>query len=580
MVLLFAAGTLSPTRLLVLVDAMSATANALSSTSSAANKNENNNNKNEWVLLVPPKLAKSSYSILIQSHAVARPWHLAGRYGSRTHRHVDADVDGALRIGIPVLSDVILHRQSLQHEALQTLLTVPGVQLVWKEYTASNRAAKHETVDGRIHPERAPAAKPSTDRSGTGAGAGTTTSSATTPTPPAVSLAPQTDSSPCCRFTYAELFAGIGGFGVALSAMGGQCVFMSELEESCRTVLAQNFPTASCTANSNNSNTILHGDIYQVSNETLAALPKVDLLVGGFPCQPFSALGQQPGLQDPGKGQLFLEIVRCLCQLQPAAFLLENVPGLVCMPTALETIVAALSEVGYTVSMEVCSSRGLTATARKRLYLVGLLQTTAAAAAIRQKPTTFTSTDTTVKDFCFPFVPDLRLQARDVIDYENLTKQELALLSLTDEQLSLLNASKHWKPAHLAWPDNTCRTIVSHYGNSVTRGGSQLVPTASGTPRRFTPRECARLMGFPHTFQLPQQRPLQGDMAHAKEQYRMLGNAVCPPVVAALAGAVLAHCPTVQLPPGGLVAEDWVDYGRATAIQLARAATLHISERA
>ena len=140
----------------------------------------------------------------------------------------------------------------------------------------------------------------------------------------------------------------------------------------------------------------ISGDIWDVQSEDI---PFHDILVGGFPCQPFSSLGDQPGLQDSkcisgrslgtqtqedathnqnqkkgGRGQLFTQIVRILRDVQPNAFLLENVPGLITTDggKALKTIVSSLEGAGYSVSFEVCSSRGLTAQSRKRLYFVGL----------------------------------------------------------------------------------------------------------------------------------------------------------------------------------------------------------------
>ena len=120
----------------------------------------------------------------------------------------------------------------------------------------------------------------------------------------------------------------------------------------------------------------------------------------------------------------------------------------------------------------------------------------------------------------------------------------------------------------------TCRFTLNtgHYGNSPGRGDSQLVPCrAPHSVRRFSPRECARLMGFPNSYKLPDRREGQGEMAWYKEQYRMFGNAVCPPLIAALAGAVLARCKDIS---GYEKHKDWEEWGRQTAIRLSFAATL------
>jgi DNA (cytosine-5)-methyltransferase 1 len=544
----------------------------------------------EWVLVVPRRLTGEAYRILVAAQCVARSWHLQGRYGSRTHVH-----EVASTMGIPVLSRQCLFRAAQTHPELASLLatavsstgttadaTTIGiddngqesddhcpqhgsrVQVVYKPYTVSKRAHEPPPLDARIHPERAPS---STTVAQTWLEQG--------PDPKQSVVQATANHSP--TFTYAELFAGIGGFGVALQALGGQCVFVSELQESCQHVYLANFP---------HHHGILHGDIYAVPDSALPAPPgTLDLLVGGFPCQPFSALGSQPGLQCP-KGHLFLEIVRVLNVSQPAAFLLENVPGLLHMRETLSIIVEALDGAGYDVTMEVCDARGLTCTSRKRLYLVGLRRGHQSAnnqnGGTDQVPNQQKQTP-----FEFPFVPDLGLRARDVLRYELLSPSEEALFRITDQQLERLNREKYWRPAHLAWPNVVIDTLVSHYGNSIARGHSQLVPASahnrttscpiSANPRRFTPRECARIMGFPSTYIIPPKiKEFQDDMARAKELYGMFGNAVCPPVIAALAGAVLDRCPTIAgYYHRESCGDDWIVRGRTVAVRLAWEAALH-----
>lgn len=222
------------------------------------------------------------------------------------------------------------------------------------------------------------------------------------------------------------------------------------------------------------------------------------------------------------------------------------------MPSTFEIILTALKECGFFVHYEILDARGLTATSRKRLYIVG----------------------TTTETFHFPFLPDLQLRASDVLDYEKLRASQEALLRITEQQLEVLHKQcKLWKPAHLAWPNTVIQTLTSHYGNSVTRGQTQLVPglieeSANGLsnyPRRFTTRECARIMGFPHWFDVPTKSdPQQGEMAFQKSAYRKFGNAVCPPLIAGLAGAVLDVCFPHQ---------HWLEYSLSQAVELAYAAT-------
>jgi DNA (cytosine-5)-methyltransferase 1 len=231
------------------------------------------------------------------------------------------------------------------------------------------------------------------------------------------------------------------------------------------------------------------------------------------------------------------------------------------MKETFNVIAASLEGAGYTVSYEVCNARGLTAASRKRLYMVGLRK--------HEQGSMEAVIEEEEGPFQFPYVPDLGLRARDVLRYDesDLTPREHELLRITDEQLDRLCRETFWRPAKLAWPNLVCSTLVTHYGNSISRGHSQLIPCESGNPRRFTARECASLMGFPRDFDLPRKREGQGDMAHLKEQYRMFGNAVCPPMIAAIAGAVLARV------PGLAEKDDWIQLGRTTGIHIAHEAT-------
>jgi site-specific DNA-cytosine methylase len=406
----------------------------------------------EYVLHIPPRLTKTAYQTLIHTECVARPWHLEGRFGSRTHV-----VEKGITNGIPILFDQkSMEERALESAELQELLNTEGVKVVEKEFIRNHRTRLDMNMpafDARVHPELEPEGYKFCP------------------------IVPKLIKKPSDRkealFTYSELFGGIGGFGVALDALGGKCVFYSEIEERCRDTYVLNFDTPpEC----------IHGDIYQVPD---AAFPKeLDVLVGGFPCQPFSKLGEQPGFGcDKGRGQLYMEIVRMLRVSRPKCFLLENVPGLEEMQETLDVILTALREAGYYVKAEVCSARGLVASKRKRLFFVGIRKTQ-------------TSSKADKSFFQFPYIPDLRLCAADVLDYETLPQPELDILRLSSSAWEQLNNNKRWRPHQLAWPNGHCEPLTSHYGNSVGRGESQLVPSCSPhLPRRFSVRETARIMG-------------------------------------------------------------------------------------
>ena len=485
----------------------------------------------EYVIHLPPRLTKSAYQTLLACNAVPRQWHLEGRFGSRTH------CVNKLVNGIPILHDL-----QATHE-LSDLLKTEGVSIVKKEFVHNHRTSQDApAIDARAHPE----------------------------------LEPCDFVNPCIipkclignhaknhgAFTYAEIFGGIGGFGVALERLGGKCVFYSEIDERCRETYALNFDTPS---------SCIHGDICNVSD---IAFPKqLDILVAGFPCQPFSALGEQPGFEcDKGRGELYLQIVRLLELSKPKSFLLENVPGLLTMKDTLRIIVNALRGAGYRVNAEVCSARGLTATCRKRLFFVGIRSDLVAS---NNDASNEPSTESMLHScspfdsssfFQFPYIPDLKLCAHDILDYDTIPPNELEGLRLSPSTWNQLLQNKRWKPHQLAWPNRHCDTLTSHYGNAVGRGDSQLVPScAPYPPRRFSVRECARIMGFPNTYEFCVVRSNQGEMAHRKELYRMLGNAVCPPLVAVLAGRVLAVVMKTDT-------QNWSELGHQVAVDLACAA--------
>ena len=239
----------------------------------------------------------------------------------------------------------------------------------------------------------------------------------------------------------------------------------------------------------------------------LKGVPQHDLLVAGFPCQPFSSLSLQPGLSD-ANGRLFEEIVRVLRDSRPPYFLLENVPGLLKSNSGgdMKAILDALSSLGYQVSYDLVNARHVSAQQRKRLYVVGMRE----------------------GRFEFPCQPELGLLARDVLDFE----AENEMYGISEAQMEQLRGARMSRS--LAWPERKVNTLISHYGISVGRGGSQLVPRwAPSLPRLFTVRECARIMGFPNSYHLE-----VASRREAKEVYRLLGNAVCPAVVTVLAAAI------------------------------------------
>lgn len=161
------------------------------------------------------------------------------------------------------------------------------------------------------------------------------------------------------KFTYASLFSGIGGFEFGLNAVGGKCVFASEIDK---------FAVQSYTAIHGDEP---HGDISKID---IKDIPDHDILVGGFPCQAFSVAGNQLGFED-SRGTLFFEVARVLKGKQPKIVLLENVKGLVSHDKGktLDTIVKVLNDVGYRVDFKVLNSKDFGVPQnRERIFIVGI----------------------------------------------------------------------------------------------------------------------------------------------------------------------------------------------------------------
>lgn len=317
-------------------------------------------------------------------------------------------------------------------------------------------------------------------------------------------------------FTYIELFAGVGGFRLALDRLGGRCVFASEVDRFCIKNYQMNF-----------NGDRPAGDINRIPSNSI---PNHDLLVGGFPCQPFSSSGSKAGLADTEKGMLFREITRILKDKQPKGFLLENVRGLLLHDDGhtFTIIRKELEECGYTVCYELVDAVNLLPQERKRLYIVGIRN------------------DLDCK-YTFPSIPSLGRGVKDIVQQHELSEEEIESLTLTPHQLNKVKAQTYTQKypesrflCDLSLPSKTIQSSYSSYmvGSqfiSVLPNNSSSMPVSKVSHddegvkwRRFSHREVARLQGFPETFHLCSQRA-----------YHQLGNAVAPPVIAMLAAPLV-----------------------------------------
>jgi DNA (cytosine-5)-methyltransferase 1 len=335
-------------------------------------------------------------------------------------------------------------------------------------------------------------------------------------------------------FTFIDLFAGIGGLRRGFESIGGRCVFTSEWDKYSQKTYAANFP---------NDVHPINGDITKVD---VADIPAHDVLLAGFPCQPFSiagvskknALGRAHGFEDKTQGTLFFDVARIIAHHRPAAFLLENVRNLVSHDKGktFQTIKDVLTEeLGYTIDFRVIDGRHWTPQHRERIFIVGF-----------REDQGFRFADMMVPDAAPKLVEILHLEG----DESEIPDQKYTVgnsgrvsekYTLTDH---LWNYLQRYKEKHqaagngfgfgLVGPENVARTLSARYYKD---GSEILVKQDEGkAPRRLTPRECARLMGF--------DTPRGADFiipVSDTQAYRQFGNSVVVPAVKAVAEHMKPH---------------------------------------
>ena len=338
------------------------------------------------------------------------------------------------------------------------------------------------------------------------------------------------------EFRTIDMFAGIGGVRLGFEENGGTCVFTSEWDKYAKKTYIENFGEGHEFA----------GDITQIA---AADVPDHDVLLGGFPCQPFSiagvskknSLGRAHGFLDLTQGTLFFDVARIIKEKRPASFMLENVKNLLRHDKGetFKTILSVLrEELGYEVHYRVINGAHFTPQNRERIIIVGF-----------REQTSF--------NFDELELPDLANRPRmsQVLHRTDGTEPYLAWdgdrffdhdrhvvhdkYTLTPNLWVYLQAyaAKHKAAGHgfgfgLTDANGTSRTLSARYH----KDGSEILidqpghPT--GRPRRLTPRECARLMGYRDEFRIP---------VSDTQGYRQFGNSVVVPVISAVAAHMKPH---------------------------------------
>lgn len=306
------------------------------------------------------------------------------------------------------------------------------------------------------------------------------------------------------QFTFIDLFAGIGGFRLAMQRLGGQCVFSSEWDKYAQKTYHANFGETPL------------GDITRP--EIQALIPaSFDILCAGFPCQPFSiagvskkrSLGRETGFLDKTQGTLFFEVASILQRHRPRAFFLENVKNLIShdQGNTFKIILKTLEDLGYSVHYKILDGQLFTPQHRERIFIIGF------------------DKERYTSEFSFPQLQPSSIRLKDIL--QPLVDERY---TLSDKLWAYLQAyaQKHQAKGNgfgygLAQLDGITRTLSARYHKD---GSEILIPQEGKNPRRLTPRECARLMGYPDKFVI--------SAVSRTQAYRQFGNSVVLPLVQAV----------------------------------------------
>lgn len=298
------------------------------------------------------------------------------------------------------------------------------------------------------------------------------------------------------RFSFIDLFAGIGGIRMGFEHAGGECVFTSEWDESAQKTYQANFGE------------IPYGDITKIDP---IEIPSFDILLAGFPCQPFSQAGLKKGFDDT-RGTLFFDIARIVKHHKPSVVFLENVRNLAGHDkgNTLKVIVGTLEEMGYKVTHNILNAKefGLPQN-RARIYIIAFSDNV---------------------DFEFPEPPKTKTKVSDILD-----KKVDPKYTISDK---LWAGHQRRKKEHEEKGNGFGYSLFdekSEYTSTISaryyKDGSEILIRQKGkNPRKLTPREAARLQGYPEDFVIP---------VSDAQAYKQFGNSVAVPVIKALAKKII-----------------------------------------
>ncbi len=298
------------------------------------------------------------------------------------------------------------------------------------------------------------------------------------------------------EFTFIDLFAGIGGIRKGFEDAGGECLFTSEWDESAQKTYQANY------------NEVPHGDITKIKPEEI---PTFDMLLAGFPCQPFSQAGLKKGFEDT-RGTLFFDIARIVEFHKPAVVFLENVRNLATHDNGntLKVILKTLSDLGYTVYHRLYNAKHFGVPQnRVRIYIVAFKQPV---------------------DFIFPSELNIKTRLGDILE-KNVDEK----YTISDK---LWAGHQRRKAEHKEKGNGFGYSMFneeSEYTSTISaryyKDGSEiLIEQVGKNPRKLTPREAARLQGYPDNFVIP---------VSDNQAYKQFGNSVAVPVIKVLAKQIV-----------------------------------------
>ncbi len=311
------------------------------------------------------------------------------------------------------------------------------------------------------------------------------------------------------QYTFIDLFAGIGGMHLAYVSAGAKCVYANEWNKYSKQTYCANFSV------------VPDDDITKVDAKDI---PDHDILVAGFPCQPFSiagvskkqSLGRATGFEDKTQGTLFFDVCRILKEKRPKAFMLENVKNLCSHDKGrtFEIIEESLTGLGYKIFYKVLDGKIYVPQHRERIVIVGF------------------DSERYGQNFNFDFV--LKSAKKQPTIKDILEPEVEAKYTLSDKLWTYLQnyAAKHKAAGNgfgygIAPLDGISRTLSARYYKD---GSEILIAQEEKNPRRLTPRECARLQGFPENFIIP---------VSDTQAYRQFGNSVVVPLMTEIAKLVI-----------------------------------------